>query len=107
MSRERAFLAAMLTSPDDLHLRLVFADWLEEQGDPRGELLRLTHVLTQEVDCFQLAQSEASLQRVLPFCEEHCRQACRREQREDRLHALVLQGVPAAGPFWANELGMR
>jgi uncharacterized protein (TIGR02996 family) len=107
MSHEQALLAAMLASPDDLELRQVFADWLEEQGDPRGELLRLTHALTQEVDCFQLAQSEASLQRVLPFCEAHCPQACQREQRETRLHALVLQGVPAVGPFWTNELGMR
>jgi uncharacterized protein (TIGR02996 family) len=107
MSQEQAFLAAMLSSPDDLVLRQVFADWLEEQGDPRGELLRLTHALTQEVDCFQLAQSEASLQKVLPFCEMHCQPACRREQREARLHTLVLQGVPAVGPFWTNELGMR
>lgn len=107
MSQEQAFLAAMLASPDDLHLRQVFADWLEEQGDPRGELLRLTHALTQEVDCFQLARSEATLQRLLPFCEMHCQQACWREQREARLHALVLQGVPAVGPFWTNGLGMR
>jgi uncharacterized protein (TIGR02996 family) len=107
MSQEQAFLAAMLASPDDLELRQVFADWLQEQGDPRGELLRLTHALTREVDCFQLAQSEASLQKVLPFCETHCPQACQREQREARLHALVLRGVPAAGPFWTNELGMR
>src|SRR4051812_17541496 len=67
MSQEQAFLAPMLASPDDLELRRVFADWLQEQGDPRGELLRLTHPLTQEVDCFQLAQSEASLQKGLPF----------------------------------------
>jgi uncharacterized protein (TIGR02996 family) len=107
MSREQAFLAAMLASPDDLVLRQVFADWLEEQGDPRGELLRLTHALTREVDCFELARSEASLQRALSFCEAHCPQACRREQREARLHALVLQGVPAVGPFWTNEPGMR
>jgi uncharacterized protein (TIGR02996 family) len=107
MSQEQAFLAAMLASPDDLDLRQVFADWLQEQADPRGELLRLTHALTQEVDCFHLAHSEASLQRILPFCETHCQQACWREQREARLHALVLQGVQAVGPFWTNELGMR
>ena len=107
MSQEQAFLAAMLASPDDLVLHQVFADWLEEQGDPRGELLRLTHALTQEVDCFQLAESEASLQKVLPFCEMHCQQTCRREQKEARLHTLVLQGVAAVGPFWSNELGMH
>src|SRR5262249_5185798 len=107
MSQEQAFLRAMLASPDDLDLRQVFADWLQEQGDPRGELLRLTHALTQDVDCFHLAQSEASLQKLLPFCEAHCQQACRRERQEARLHALVLQGVPAIGPFRTNELGVR
>jgi uncharacterized protein (TIGR02996 family) len=107
MSQEQAFLSAMLASPDALALRQVFADWLEEQGDPRGDLLRLTHALTQEVDCFQLAQSEDSLRKILPLCETHCQQTCRREHREVRLHILVLQGVPAVGPFWTNELGMR
>jgi uncharacterized protein (TIGR02996 family) len=41
MSQEQAILAALLASPDDLELRQVFADWLQEQGDLRGELLRL------------------------------------------------------------------
>src|SRR5262249_60861833 len=99
MSQEQAFLAAMLASPDDLHLRLVFADWLEEQGDPRGELLRLTHALTQEIDCFELAQSEASLQSTLSFCEEHCRQACRRGPREGTLQALLRPGRATGVPL--------
>ena len=47
---EQAFLEAMLDRPDDVSLRLVFADWLEERGDARGELLRLTHTLTQSID---------------------------------------------------------
>jgi uncharacterized protein (TIGR02996 family) len=37
----RAFLAAIQDDPDDVAARLVFADWLEEHGDPRAELLRL------------------------------------------------------------------
>ena len=31
----------ILANPHDRELRLVFADWLEEQGDPRGELVRI------------------------------------------------------------------
>lgn len=31
----------ILANPADRELRLVFADWLEENGDPRGELVRL------------------------------------------------------------------
>jgi carbon storage regulator CsrA len=37
---EMAFLQSILEEPDDEGLRLIFADWLEEQGDPRGEFIR-------------------------------------------------------------------
>jgi uncharacterized protein (TIGR02996 family) len=40
-SMEDAFLQTILDSPDDDAPRLVFADWLEEQGNPRGEFIRL------------------------------------------------------------------
>lgn len=36
MTDEKAFLDAIALAPDDWNLRLVFADWLEEQGDPRA-----------------------------------------------------------------------
>ncbi len=35
------FLADCKDHPDDDTPRLIFADWLEEQGDPRGEFVRL------------------------------------------------------------------
>jgi len=41
MSLEQGFLQAILADPDDDVHRLVFADWLEERGDPRGEFIRL------------------------------------------------------------------
>jgi uncharacterized protein (TIGR02996 family) len=34
------FLAAIRETPDDLTLRLVFSDWLEDRGDPRAAWLR-------------------------------------------------------------------
>ena len=40
-SREDAFLNAILENPDDDMPRLVFADWLEEHGNPRGTFIRL------------------------------------------------------------------
>lgn len=42
MIEEAAFVAAILASPRDDMPRLVFADWLDERGDPRGELLRIS-----------------------------------------------------------------
>jgi uncharacterized protein (TIGR02996 family) len=41
MSNEQGFLDAIRTAPADEVNRLVYADWLEEQGDPRGQYLRL------------------------------------------------------------------
>src|SRR4051812_43685313 len=38
---ERAFLDAVLETPDDEGIRLIFADWLEERSDPFGEFIRL------------------------------------------------------------------
>jgi uncharacterized protein (TIGR02996 family) len=40
VDEEQAFLATIRDSPADDTTRLVYADWLEERGDPRGEFLR-------------------------------------------------------------------
>jgi uncharacterized protein (TIGR02996 family) len=40
MSEETAFLDALATDPADDVTRLVYADWLEERGDERGDYLR-------------------------------------------------------------------
>jgi uncharacterized protein (TIGR02996 family) len=40
MNPEDAFLAAILANPEEIGPRLVYADWLEERGDPRGTWLR-------------------------------------------------------------------
>src|SRR4051812_28237780 len=41
MSEDTPFLEAINASPDDHAIRLVYADWLEERGDPRAELIRI------------------------------------------------------------------
>lgn len=44
---ELDFLRSILETPDNDDLRLVFADWLDEQDDPRGELMRVQVELSQ------------------------------------------------------------
>jgi uncharacterized protein (TIGR02996 family) len=44
---DEAFLRAIRGNRDDISNRLVYADWLDEQGDPRGEYLRLTCKLSE------------------------------------------------------------
>jgi uncharacterized protein (TIGR02996 family) len=41
MQHQETFLAAILESPEDDLPRLAYADWLEEQGDPRSEFIRV------------------------------------------------------------------
>ena len=41
MADETAFLQAIAEEPDDDALRLIFADWLDERDDPRGEFIRV------------------------------------------------------------------
>src|SRR5215469_7814369 len=48
MTEEWAFLKAILERPDDDARKLVYADWLEDQGDPRSEYLRLMMKVRQE-----------------------------------------------------------
>src|SRR5271170_5681719 len=83
MSDEDTFLQAILQAPNDHTLRLIFADFLEERDDPRGELLRLLHALTQSTEVPE------------------------REQLEDRLRSLIESGVKPIGPFITNSIGMR
>ena len=61
-STEAAFREAIRLSPDEDLPRLVYADWLEEQGDPLGEFIR--------VQC-ELAR--------LPWYDPRCRRLKRRE----------------------------
>lgn len=47
MGIEDAFLQDILAHPDDDAPRLIYADWLEEHDDPRGEFIRAQCALAQ------------------------------------------------------------
>jgi uncharacterized protein (TIGR02996 family) len=47
MQTDRDFLATIDTRPDDRAFRLIYADWLEERSDPRGELIRVEEEMRQ------------------------------------------------------------
>ena len=81
MNDEASFLQAMQKNPEDNALRLVFADWLEEQGDSRGELIRLLHTLTQSIE--------------VPD----------RSKLEDRLRSFWLPGSSQSVPFGPTPSG--
>lgn len=70
MSEDHAFLAAIRAQPEDAVLRLVYADWLEERGDERHELIRVETAMRAVPiwsDEFQrLKPSRARLRKTLP-----------------------------------------
>ena len=49
MTCHEAFLCALVADPLDITMRLVFADWLEEQGNPWSQWQRETAELMQRV----------------------------------------------------------
>ncbi len=50
MGTEDAFLHDILAHPDDDVPRLIYADWLDERNDPRGEFIRIQCALSRLSD---------------------------------------------------------
>jgi uncharacterized protein (TIGR02996 family) len=67
---DAAFLQGVVAAPEDNALRLVYADWLEEQGDPRAEYLRCqcarAGIRPQDPHLAVLLRREAELRRQYP-----------------------------------------
>jgi uncharacterized protein (TIGR02996 family) len=80
---EQTLLRAIHENPADDTPWLVLADWLEEQGDPRAELVRLQLLLRQDLD-------EPD-----------------RLQREKRLRQLIQAGVRPCAATLTNSVGMQ
>jgi uncharacterized protein (TIGR02996 family) len=80
---EEVFLQELHAHPGDDLTRQALADWLQERGDPRGELLRLCLVL-----------------------KEH-KEATQRQAAEARLRELLSVGVRPCVPVRTNTIGMR
>jgi uncharacterized protein (TIGR02996 family) len=73
-------LPAVLANPDDSALRGVYADWLEERDDARGEFLRLTQHLE-----------------ILP----------RKDKRREPLLARLQELRPVIDPVWRALVELR
>jgi uncharacterized protein (TIGR02996 family) len=71
MSIEEAFLRDICGAPDDDAPRLIYADWLTDRGDPRGELIRLQVAL--EDPALGHAQRRQLQEREQALLQEHGR----------------------------------
>src|SRR5262245_45892557 len=69
---ELGFLGAIRESPDDIGSRLVYADWLEEKGDPRHQYLRLISRLSIN-GCRGVGMDDRSIyKQLLPLQDGIC-----------------------------------
>jgi uncharacterized protein (TIGR02996 family) len=84
---EQALLDAIREAPADDAPRLVLADWLEEQDDPRAELLRL----------------DVELRRAQPAWGSEPRRA----GWERRINELLAAGIRPIVPELTNSIGLR
>ncbi len=84
MQQASDILRAWHVQPNDSDFALIFADWLEDQGDPRSETLRLLHQLIQP--------GEPSPVRL---------------SQQTRLRQLVQEHGPAPLPRLINSIGME
>ena len=62
MNHEEEFLQQIVAAPEDVEPRLVYADWLEERGDPRGDFIRIQCELA-EIDPYAAMSSEEEYDR--------------------------------------------
>lgn len=81
MNQQDAFLQAIREDPTDDEVRLVFADWLEDQGDPRAELIRLQCQIGYQYDAGNI--------RLYPILD--------REEKLRRKHGKLWLGSPPRG----------
>jgi uncharacterized protein (TIGR02996 family) len=54
------FLTSLMLKRDDAHAFMVYGDWLEQQGDPRGELIALQQMLGTSLEDDDLRRYLAS-----------------------------------------------
>lgn len=111
MTTEVSFLCAMLEEPDDLNVRLICADWLEDQADPvlaaRGEFLRLQCQLARWVP--DLKQRTRMQKREQQLLREHQRtwlgdlpNFCREWQMEGGLLRITMPLDDFLNPAFAE-----
>ena len=108
MTQDDAFLEAIIDSPEDDGLRLIYADWLEEQGDPRGEFVRvqveLARLTEQDPRWAGLAEREAQL------LDEHGWKWLRPLKRllpEEDCTPVFQRGLVAEVTFWGGTGAVR
>jgi uncharacterized protein (TIGR02996 family) len=104
MTDDAAFVNAILARPDDDSVRLVYADWLDERGDARGEFLRLSLELARHTSkSKKYAVVSERLAAIRPQIDPEWVASV---GRQDRLELRWRGGIAgfAVNDEWLNEI---
>lgn len=98
----KALLAAILENPSDTDARLIYADWLTQQGDPRGEFIVVQCELVKATG----ANKAALGKREKELLQSH-RRAWSKEATQDSNNVEFDRGfvgtVEMTGTAWASK----
>ncbi|MDB5310617.1 MAG: hypothetical protein JWO38_4819 [Gemmataceae bacterium] len=103
MGDEAAFEQAILASPDDDTLYFVFADWLDEQDDIRGNMIRAWFVLRSASRRFAVALGRGAADDDF---EEFGNAAYSYQQLAEAVDRGWLWKLGAARPWVGRDLGL-
>jgi len=90
VSDEADFLRAICLHPDDDAPRLIFADWLDENGQPeRAEFIRSQIVCSKYTDC-PVRLADVAKKRPVPMRCGRCEYCVHRRQSEGLAHRIRI-----------------
>ncbi len=105
---EAELIAAIVAAPDDVAAKEVYADWLEQRGDPRAELVRIeAHVWDEPIDLVRYRTRALRRDVLRATCDpQWCVQIARPSAAAIRRRVAVLDGLdPERKIFSADSHG--
>ena len=101
VNEHEAFLGAIFKQPEDMTARLVYADWLDENDHPGGELIRVRHALTPtDISKTKRAALVKQERKVLAKCDRDW--LVQLERADWKLRYLQVRPKDEGAPQWAK-----
>ena len=108
MTKEDDFQKALDAHPEDWQTRLVFADWLQERGDPRAEFLRLECEVTGLLPAAAPPRLRRRLEELCLVLDPDWISLVRREPIPDAVEAALAElGDMLAGVNYVTYLAIH
>ncbi len=100
MTPKKTFLEAIYSNPSDMTPRLMYADWLLEQGDERGEFIRTQIELKDNGACLTPTLCRHTAFRLNITCEGS-KDSCRPCRLHERMIGLLKKHQEWSDPVYS------